>query len=64
MCKTSKKINEILNVYYFNPNGVSTSSDRASERIKEEQENKTRYAKMFDYVGEVNGKIEDIIYKI
>lgn len=59
-----KKINEILNVYYFNPNGVSTSSNRASERIKEEQENKTRYAKMFDYVGEVNGKTEDIIYKI
>jgi len=59
-----KKINEILNVYYLNPNGVSTSSDRASERVKEENDNKTRYAKMFNYNGDINGKLEDIIYKI
>lgn len=59
-----KKINEILNVYYLNPNGVSTSSNRASERVTEEQNNKIRYAKMFGYTEEINGKLEDIIFKI
>ena len=59
-----KKINEILNVYYLNPNGISTSSNRASERVKEEQDNKIRYAKMFNYTGELNGNLEDIVYKI
>lgn len=59
-----KKINEILNIYYFNPRGVSTSSDREAERIKEEEDNKIKYAKMFNYTGDINGNFEDIIYKI
>lgn len=57
-----QKINEILNVYFFNPTGVSTSSEKAEQRIQEEQNYKQKYAKIFSYEEEVNGKLEDIIF--
>lgn len=56
-----KKIDKVCGVYYFNPNGLSTSVQKQqfySQNIKE------KYSKTFNYNGEVHGKLEDIVTRI
>jgi hypothetical protein len=55
------KVDQILGLYYFNPDGVSTGSDVQYRRQYEERTIKEKYAKTHKYTGPLYGKLEDII---
>jgi len=46
-----KKINSIIGLYYFNPNGKSTSVKNTQEKLKEE---KIIFNEYIDIIGEKN----------
>jgi len=55
------KLDKILGLYYFNPEGVSTGKEVQRRRQYEERKVKEKYAKIQKYDGPLYGKLEDII---
>ena len=55
------KLNEVLGLYYFNPDGVSTSQANQQWRQREEGEVKRKYSQLNNYNGPLYGKLPDII---
>lgn len=55
------KLDSILGLYYFNPNGVSTSSANQEWRQREESEIKKKYSLLNNYKGPIYGNLSDII---
>ena len=55
-----KKLNKVLGLYYFNPEGVSTDKKNQQWKQEEELEIKEKYAKLNNYNGPLHGSLSDI----